>query len=288
MSPTFAVDRPYKDSYIQVDITRADNDAFVAGYTNRDASVNSGGNNYPSFIDMSVEFAKNTAALDAGELETKVRLPVDGDAFLTKLGKGHPFPILNMRVRELVEGVNPGDLSSTLTWVWGLMVGYVKNRPKRGWMELIVRPDKCEMDTPAGLICLGQCRNTLFTPPCAREGVYGPSLNTNKRTALVNSAVFQIMNVNAYTAIAAPKTFQRGYAEFDGARITIADWAPGSPNAFFMAEAVPPTWVGQTVTLVPGCNRSIEACRLQWANEEAFNGAGYVMPNDSPVTDLGR
>jgi hypothetical protein len=282
-----AIVKPHKIAFCRVDFFNEATGAFVAGYTNLDYTEDFDGNTYTSVPRMKVEFGANTGSIDPDAHDTIVRIPLVDDT-LRKLTYGGPIKNLIIRVREVIRGLKPGENTSILTWTWGKAIKYVKDRPKRGWVEWLVRPDKGEYDKPTGLICAGQCSNALFTPPCGRQGSYGPAKNDEQRTAFSLAVDRQLLIVDDYSAISSPKTFRRGSVEFDGANVLISDWDEGDPNRFLLAESVSQDWVGQNLVLVPGCNRSIEACRLQWNNEARANMGGYSMPTENPQLNPDR
>lgn len=278
-----ALNKPYKLGYIRVDVFDESSNAFLAGYTNLDTTQVFDANTFLAVPTMDVELATNSGSIDGESHDTLVRLPFVDDTFLDELTDGAPVRNLVMRVREIVRGMKPGELGSTLTWTWGGLGRMVRNRPKRGWVEFAVAPDKTEFETPTGMQCVGQCRNNLFDPPCGRQGSYGPAKNDEQRVALVLATqINQVLTVDDYDVIDSPKTFRRGFVELNGARVLISDWDPMTPNVFYLGRAVPERWVGENVTLVPGCNRSVEACRLQWDNEARMNPLGYAMPDQNP------
>lgn len=289
---TQAVNNPEKLSFLRIEILRRSTDEFLAGYTNLDYSETVDSRLYRSIPAMSVEFAPNSANIDSGgSLETKVKMPIlPDDALMLALSDGLAFAPVKIRIREFVRGLQIGSLGSVLHWVHGDMTDYVGDDPQRGWITLTCRPDKAEYNSPSGLLCAGQCRNTIFTLPCSRggTGAYGPQLSAERRLATVLTTDFSVLTVAGYIPISSPKTFARGYVEVDEARVTIADWDSGTPGLFHLAEAAPSRWIGQTAILVPGCNRSAEACDLQWGNKARFNGVGLKMPGTHPSFDTNR
>ena len=83
----------------------------------------------------------------------------------------------------------------------------------------------------------------------------------------------------------------RGWLEKDGLRIMIADWRFDTTTGFgtniFVLSRVPPSsWQGALVTLVPGCQRTPEACALR-NNSSNFGGLGVGIPAYNPTTEEG-
>ncbi len=83
--------------------------------------------------------------------------------------------------------------------------------------------------------------------------------------------------------------YTRGYVQdADGLSILIRFHHNGS-RRFTMAKAPPQatgfTWVGATVTVFAGCDKTIDAC-VFWEREERFGGFGLLMPEYNPMIEL--
>jgi hypothetical protein len=50
-----------------------------------------------------------------------------------------------------------------------------------------------------------------------------------------------------------------------------------------LREIPPPSWIGETITLTPGCDGNLSTCRTVWDNEARFLGLGFSMPTRNPV-----
>lgn len=80
--------------------------------------------------------------------------------------------------------------------------------------------------------------------------------------------------------------WNRGYVEFDGLRIAIRrsydDAGTDGIFRFDLRSFPPPDWLGEEVTIAPGCDGRIETCRIH-DQEENFGGIGYAMLNRNPT-----
>ena len=83
--------------------------------------------------------------------------------------------------------------------------------------------------------------------------------------------------------------WRRGYMEINGLRNGIRMWDGGAggtaPYHFQMVDDVPSSWVGETVTLTPGCAKTPEICDSRWSNLEKFGGFGIAIPRHDPTTE---
>jgi hypothetical protein len=79
------------------------------------------------------------------------------------------------------------------------------------------------------------------------------------------------------------KYWHRGYASRDGIDIGIRDWSSGTPTRFIFVREVPADWVGQSVVVTPGCDKTPGVCNARWSNLARFGGAGIAIPPYHPV-----
>lgn len=81
--------------------------------------------------------------------------------------------------------------------------------------------------------------------------------------------------------------YTRGYVEFEGLRILVRSHDIGNKR-LIMAKSPPQipgyTWAGQLVTIVAGCDKSIEACEF-WGRQAFFGGIGRQMPSYNPLLE---
>lgn len=84
--------------------------------------------------------------------------------------------------------------------------------------------------------------------------------------------------------------YGRGFLRFDGVAITIRSVVGSTTESgttlFFLdlRQQPPPTWLGETVTMAPGCDKSIGACRDPFRDrEESFLAPGFSMLPYNPA-----
>lgn len=136
---------------------------------------------------------------------------------------------------------------------------------------------KSRLDVPMGLPANPQCVWTLA------DGVNCTVTATPQSGTLASVISGPLVEITGLSPPGGDASyFQRGYVEVDGLRIGIRKWDSGSPDEFHLRRRVPASWVGGSVSVVPGCDKTIEVCRSRWSNEEQFGGFGYAIPNYQP------
>jgi hypothetical protein len=81
--------------------------------------------------------------------------------------------------------------------------------------------------------------------------------------------------------------YSRGYVSYDGLNILIRSHKVGQKK-FILGKAPPQitgyTWVGKTVTIYEGCDKSVSACEYH-GRQERFGGLGRKMPKYNPIIE---
>ena len=126
-----------------------------------------------------------------------------------------------------------------------------------------------------------RCRFTFAGAGCSLPGGMARLHQTGTVTA-INGFRMTIEGVRAPTS-PPDRYFERGYAELRGSFVLIHAWDPSAPTAFVMNRHPPATWLGQRVTVAPGCDKTIETCRSRWNNEQHFGGFGFSLPIPAPL-----
>lgn len=142
------------------------------------------------------------------------------------------------------------------------------------YLEIEAKEEKYYYDKTAGVVCVEQCSAAYFG-----DKICGMTLiEENAEVDSINSTVLTLTSAPA----AADWTFNNGYVEYGGMRIKIQYWESGATLSLI---SVPPaSWVGATVKLVSGCDRTLTSCR-RWNNESEFFGLGYSMVDYNSLTE---
>ena len=141
-------------------------------------------------------------------------------------------------------------------------------------------------DAKVGFPALSTCLNILGDSRCQKD-ISGDIL-----TGTVASVRSQFDNQVVVTLTGSPNMtnarWRRGYVSVNGARSVIrqiidAGTNPAPTVSLFLREFPPDSWVGETITLTPGCDGNLSTCRTVWNNEVHYMGIGFAMPSRNPV-----
>lgn len=139
---------------------------------------------------------------------------------------------------------------------------------------------KSRFEVPLGLMTGNHCPWWLGSKKGCDPSGTSINIESLKKDGLVTDIDGNNLTITGLP-VSPQRYWYRGYVLFDGLPILIRDWAAG--DVFQMSLPPPEGWLGQTVTVYPGCDKTIETCRGVWNNEEHFCGAGYAMPPYHPV-----
>lgn len=288
---TRALDDSKKESILLVEFVV---DTTTYRFTTWAADLNLLGATWISTPAMEVKWPPNTGTLEArgGKIE------VSEDANLTVtslvdllLRDGTPTAPVTVEITEVIRPVVTGGTATELVPFRGRVLRAVRNaggKSKRIRFEM--QSIKSRLDVALGLPCMHHCPWRLFGKGCAVQGgaeERGPQRADEIRTRTISAISGRTITVSSDPNIASPKSLQFGHVQKDGISIEIFKWDSGDPTSMVLRQQPPSTWNGTSVTLVPGCDKSIEACRTQWDNEDNFGGIGYAIPNYNPHYEEG-
>lgn len=281
------LDAAKKQHYHLVKFAYGDAAGTVERYTDWSADVSYDSATWTSKPQLAITFPANTGALDEKALVLEFPLDASANDLFEDLVSGEPFSPVYVTVIHGSLGL-PDDagadehLIACLSW---RVVKATKNpTEKRGIVRLEAVSPKSQLKVPLGVPANYHCAWTLFGTGC--DLTRASYVDTGTLTAIdgTDEKKVTITGVSVSVPGGTPgKTFHRGYVEKDGIRVPIRDWSSGAPTTFFLARRPPAAWVGATVTVVPGCDKTIETCRNRWDNETRFAGLGYAIPDYHPV-----
>lgn len=204
-----------------------------------------------------------------------VTLPLTA-GFVDQISGGAPFARTGVKVWEILDSlVLPGQ-QEILKLFEGRVAQAIRNyRKKANLVALKCISCKAEMNVPMGIPVNATCPWIFTSPTC---GVVAVSNN-----ATVDVVIGKKVTVTWLTGpVNDPEYYFRGYMEFDDTRIMIRSWDNTNPNEIGLVTEPPITWIGQSVTIKPGCDKTIAVCRDRWNNEDRFGGSGFKMPSYKP------
>jgi hypothetical protein len=271
-----------KFSYLKVRMSYGDgptNEDFVAGYT-EDVDT------YIA-LPMEVKGLHNSGSLDIDPISIDVAA---GRTFFDALARRVPFAPIFLYITEVITAIGPsGTSTESIKHAIGdyKLQRVTKNPEKR---QGLIR---CEFEhhkkTPEkvrlGMACNPGCEWTLGDKSC--------QITPTPETGTVATIVRKKLSLTNPTDTAVVTTkpsgtfpyWYRGFVELDGLRIGIRDWTDSSYD--FELEIDPPaSWVGQVVTLHPGCGKDPGDCVGKFANAAHFGGFGIAVPSYDPGLEV--
>lgn len=262
---------PDKDFALLLELKYGDPANFqFARYTSWSKAQSLAGAIYQSATKMEVSIPENSGKLDEQPLE--VELPLTG--FLDVLSNGEPHSPVFATLYEMT--LLSTGTPTVVTRFVGKLTKSIRNPPgKPGMVSLEITSWKGWLDIAVSLTSDHECENTLGDAGCKIDL---PPLKKPGVIATITGTVATITGLPAASGF----SWRRGYIEYLGLRIGVREFF--LPSSFLLVKQPPDSWLGSTVTVVPGCDLSKATCQL-YANESNFNGVGIKTPNYNPVIE---
>lgn len=231
-------------------------------------------------------FPPNTGGLE--EQPLKVEALRDDHALFASLVSGEPHSPVYVSVTRVSLPLAE-DGGDTQYHVLAYRFRVVKATGNAGGRKSVVRLDavspKGELAVPLGVPSTAQCPWQLFGRGCglaliSDDGTLSAIDGTDPKKVTITGLGSAASLAPGATS---GKFWHRGYVERAGALVAIRDWSSGAATTFYLASKPPAAWVGQTVTVVPGCDKTPTTCEERFDNLEKFNGTAFASPNHHPV-----
>ena len=207
------------------------------------------------------------ASMDLSTKPSKIKnIPADSGLLFGHIYDRLPYGHIESFIYELDVNIDTDVVNSGRLIVKGLVYNAASHLSSRV-LDLEIREDKYYFDKVGGVICTEQCAVAYFGDKICKKTV-------TSVTGVVDSVVKTVLTLTS-TPSGVTFIYNNGYIEFEGLRIKIAHWESGA--IFSMSEIPPDSWVGETVTVTIGCDRTLQSCRDIHSNESEFFGLGYSM-----------
>lgn len=149
-----------------------------------------------------------------------------------------------------------------------------KNMLTTRYLTIIAREDKYYFDKTAGVVCTEQC------------GVFKFGDKICGKTPAQESAVIDSIDGTTVTLTGALSgsdwLYNGGYIEYNELQIKIQYWESG--DTLYLTSRPPDSWIGETITVIEGCDRTLTSCRRK-SNESNFFGLGYSMVDFNALSE---
>lgn len=276
-----ATDLPEKESFITLTFTYGDpGSPSFAYYTNWTENYGI----YAATPAMKVALPQNIG-LFQDQIAT-IELPTD--AFVDRLCDGLPHSPVTVQITEITRPMEGGPSSAQRVLFLGRVTTTVRNSQGRNGSRLIkARTEKEFLDVPLGVPADYLCAHAFD-----ENGCNGGSPAAGEPThASLSGGTVQTIEGRKVTLAGSPTIsydhyFTNGYIERDGLRLRIRDYdAAVDDKVLWLVRQPPSEWLGQAVSLKPGCRKTITDCRDDHDNEANFAGYGMGIPKWHPVIE---
>jgi len=232
---------------------------------------------YTSIPNMEVSGLKNSGTLDS----PKIRIVLPADDWTSRVASGVPHSPITVRIQEI--STSPDGLVAGNILMKGDITESVKNfQGKKNRIALMATREQGLLDRSLGLQCTHQCQWVVFGRGC------GLDRNAFSQFATIDTISGHTLTTLTIQAGTKPDEYwHKGYVEFEDLRIAIRFTLDTNPLQFTMARRCPDEWLGQTVTVVPGCNGNVEVCRDTFDNESRIMNPGFAIPAHDPTYEQG-
>jgi hypothetical protein len=264
---------PEKESFVLVRFQYGASREIQEFYTNLDASYG----NFESVPTMEFTLPPN----EGGISERTAKLYLPADTFTERLSNGIVTSPTFMYVQEISRPAQPSAGVTKRVLYSGRVTKATRNyQGRQGLVAIFSKPLKSRLDIPMGLPCNHQCHLTFAEGSCTANPLVSSLTISGIDGTLVTGTVSPDRSGSDATY------YHRGkLVGTDGVRLTIRKWDLVDPTKFYLSSAPPQSWLGTSVIINGGCDKTIETCRDRWANEAQFSGYGYSIPPYNPVLE---
>jgi hypothetical protein len=218
-----------------------------------------------------IDFKSQSGAAKDEPIEIKLPAVSPFDRFVDNESFG--------RITVTVEEIEMLTGESTRRKVFKGTVGTVtyNDNGKTGVVKLVVKGLRDYFTAGFGIPADNLCPWTFGGRGCDLD------LSTIRVTATILTVDDRTVTISS-SANASPY-FIKGYATYLGQSLTIR--SQPANNTLVMNAKVPPEWVGQSVVITPGCNKTASDCKNKWSNQARFCACGKLIPKFHPNFEQG-
>jgi len=236
-------------------------------YCRYDQDIVAFGETWTSLPQIDIELPK----LDGGMEDTPMTLEMPPESPIDKIQNGQAHSPITVAVYE----ASPDSPDTTKDEIFFGFMTEVSRSPggASGLVQLTVASLKSLLDVPLGIPAVTTCIWQLGDGNC------GIDLSTEKETGTALCAG-RLVEVDGLTTITA-QHWRKGFVSRDGLSIMVREQPTG--NVLELVQPAPIEWIGQTVEVTPGCDKSASTCANKWNNIEHFSGVGLAIPSYNPL-----
>lgn len=284
---TRALIQPEKESFFLVSFDNLITGTNFARFTTLDSDYVFEGNEYLSETRMTIGLPRNDGTL--GEEPAVITLPRE-QQFAQDITSGLRYPATELRIIEIQKGDGAISTDVLRPFVGLMTLARRKVGGRQATVSISALPLKARMQQVAlGLQCMQNCVNRLGDGFCKVNMAVSPQRLLNVDVVAIDGPKITLLNSEIPSGLQ-DRFYQRGYIVRQGFEFQIRDWrneVEGTKAEFFLFRRPPASWVGQTVTVFSGCDKTNGTCQSRYNNIANFKGAGAKMPAYNPVYEDG-
>lgn len=261
-----------KDCFIFVEFAYGDptNLSYVR-YTDMEYNYNLLGVDYISLPNMDITYPKMSGGLT--DPPGKIDLPPT--AFSLAISGSEPVSEIFVTIKELVAGAH--DSVAKVRFA-GQAAKSVRNfSGNRKVVRIEILPYKNFWDISMGVSADLQCGWGLGRGAC------GVNIESLVETGTITSLSSNQISLTGLTSFATLNYFRDGFILKDGVSIKIRDH--GNTADLVLTKAPPASWLYQSVSVYPGCDKLLTTCQTKWSQEANFLGLGIGIPDYQPIAE---
>lgn len=251
----------------------------IARYTRWSENLTVGGEVFTAVPQLSAKLKKPMEGGTSAE-EIEVTMPINLAPLISAIE-----PYKHPEIKVKVEEFSPGGGDSTVRSLFFGRVGKIKVAPSgaAALARIQVKGIKARLaETRIGMQALSTCIHTFGDDLCgfnlagAKDVIIPTVLSVGGVPNRMQGVIIGSPNM-------ANDRWARGFLRFDTVNITIRKIEDEGTNpnpvvTIDLREVPPPSWIGKSVDIFPGCNKTIEACRDPFRDRESeFLGPGIAM-----------
>lgn len=241
-------------------------------YTDWTAPVTRFGATYASVPEMELQIPAHTGGLD--DQPWRITLPLN--AFSAEVARPYRSPKIAV---EVIERHRTEKEDIVKVMFSGTVWKAIRNaRGSKRMVAFVCRSSKVRLDQPVGLVATPECNWTFGEGPCGGDKAGN---TVTPKVTQINGSVITLDSTFPTTFTRAQ--WFRGYVESGGVRISIRNYFDSTDQLVLTTEP-PPSWLGATVTVAPGCPKTLTGCNY-WGAVATFGGFGYAIPAYLPPVE---
>lgn len=281
-------DSPNKKSYLVLALTQ---NGVTRYYTNWNGGWNDGGSNTATVVpSLTARMATRDGGVTDKEFELDFNLGEDSTGWLDSLVSGEAHAAVRMVAQLGLVPFGPGQTETETLVSLGtyFLTRAVRNKDRQlNRCMLSFLDHRGRLHIPLGIACTPACAWTLGDKTC---GVDVASAEETGTVAAVEGKTLTLTTGTDSSVVTSKPTttyWQRGFVTFESLSIGIRVWASTQvdPYSFALVHDIPSSWLGEVVTLTPGCDKTPGTCNTLWSNLDRFGGLGIAIPRYHPVVE---